>query len=57
MAPVTFRTGDFNRDGFVDARDITEIFSAWGAVNPILDINGDDVVGAHEVTAVISNWG
>ena len=56
MEPVTFATGDFNRDGFVDARDLTEVFSAWGAVNPLLDINGDDIVASHEITAVISNW-
>jgi len=57
MAPVTFRTGDFNRDGSVNALDLSEIFSAWGAVNPLLDINGDDIVGSPEITAVVSNWG
>jgi len=56
MAPVSFATGDFNRDGSVNAMDITEVFSAWGAINPIMDINGDDVVGAHEIAAVVSNW-
>ena len=56
-APVTARQGDYNRDGIVDALDITEVFNAWGSVNPIMDVNGDDMVGAQEVTAVISNWG
>ena len=56
-APVTARQGDYNRDGIVDALDITEVFNAWGSVNPMMDVNGDDMVGAQEVTAVISNWG
>ena len=57
MAPVTPLVGDFNRDGVVNALDLTEVFSAWGTVNPLMDINGDSMVGSHEVTAVISNWG
>lgn len=56
-APVSFRQGDYNRDGRVDALDITEVFSAWGAINPVMDVNGDDIVGSHEVTAIVSNWG
>ena len=56
-APAAARVGDYNYDGVVNALDITEVFSAWGATNPLMDIDGDGLVGSAEVAAVISNWG
>ena len=55
-APVSRNPGDFNYDGAVNALDITEIFSSWGAFNPAFDVDGDGVIGSGEITAVISNW-
>jgi len=31
MAPVTFATGDFNRDGFVNGDDLGFLLGSWGA--------------------------
>lgn len=56
-APVEPLPGDFNRDGVVNALDLTDVFDAWGSVNPAMDVNGDALVGPHELTTVISNWG
>lgn len=55
-SPIERITGDFNYDGLVNALDITEIFSSWGAFNPAFDVDGDGHIGSGEITAVISNW-
>jgi hypothetical protein len=56
-APVTARAGDFNLDGAVNGADLTEVFSAWGTFNPLIDVDGNEIVGGAEMTAVLSNWG
>ena len=55
-APVTVKLGDINRDGVVNARDMAELFDAWGVANPLLDLNGDGVVGSRDLAVIFANW-
>ena len=53
---------DINRDGTVDAVDLTFILSDFGltverASNPRSDITRDGIVDAEDLTFVLSNWG
>lgn len=55
-APTNFVPGDFNRDGTVNAFDLAEILSAFGFVNPLLDLNGNGLADAADLATVLSNW-
>lgn len=55
-APVNFVPGDLNRDQTVNAIDLAELLSAFGFVNPLLDINGNGLVDAADLATVLSNW-
>ncbi|MSR29253.1 MAG: hypothetical protein EXS03_06745 [Phycisphaerales bacterium] len=55
-AAVNQVLGDFNDDLVVDGLDITELFSMWGLVNPVLDYDGDGSMGAGDLTAILSSW-
>ena len=55
-APSNFVPGDFNRDGTVNAIDLAEILSAFGFVNPLLDLNGSGLADAADLATVLSNW-
>ncbi|MFM1804343.1 MAG: hypothetical protein RL136_1222 [Planctomycetota bacterium] len=56
VAPVDFAPGDTNRDGVVDARDLAEILSSWGALNPLLDLNESGAVEAGDLAIVLGGW-
>ena len=55
-APFDLPQGDVTRDGVVDARDLAEILSYWGAINPILDVDGSGSLGAGDLAVVLSEW-
>jgi uncharacterized membrane protein YkoI len=55
-APVNFVAGDFNRDRVVNAVDLADLLSTFGAVNPPMDLNGSGTVDAADLAAVLSNW-
>ena len=55
-APTNFVPGDFNRDGIVNAIDLAELLSAFGFVNPLLDLNGNGLADAADLATVLSNW-
>lgn len=55
-APVNFVPGDLNRDQTVNAIDLAELLSAFGLVNPLMDINGNGLVDAADLATVLSNW-
>lgn len=54
--PVDLVLGDLTRDGVVDARDLAEVLTYWGAVNPVLDVNESGEVDAGDLTVVLSGW-
>jgi hypothetical protein len=51
---VALRLVDLNRDGVVNAPDITMLLSVWG--RPDLDLTGDGTVGAEDVALVLAGW-
>jgi hypothetical protein len=51
---VALRLVDLNRDGAVNAPDITMLLSVWG--RPDLDLTGDGTVGAEDVALVLAGW-
>ena len=55
-APFDLTQGDVTRDGVVDARDLSEILSFWGAINPILDVDGSGSLGPGDLAVVLSEW-
>lgn len=55
-APFDLTQGDVTRDGVVDARDLAEILSYWGAINPVLDVDGSGSLGAGDLAVVLSEW-
>jgi hypothetical protein len=48
---------DLNRDGFVDALDLTILLAAWGTADPVADINADGSVDATDIAALLGAWG
>ena len=48
---------DLNRDGFVDALDLTILLAAWGSADPVADIDKSGFVDAADVGALLSAWG
>lgn len=48
---------DLNRDGFVDAVDLTMLLAAWGTADPVADINADGSVGGSDIAALLGAWG
>ena len=48
---------DLNRDGFVDALDLTILLSAWGTADPVADINADGSVDGADIAALLGAWG
>ena len=55
-APFDLTLGDVTRDGTVDARDLSEILSYWGSINPILDVDGSGSLGSGDLAVVLSEW-
>jgi hypothetical protein len=55
-APVNFNDADFNRDGIVDAIDLADILSTFGAVNPPMDLSGNGTVDAADLAMLLSSW-
>ncbi len=50
--------GDFDGDGVVDSRDLSDLLVSYGKCrNCIEDINGDSVVGDADLEALLDNWG
>lgn len=55
-APVNFNDADFNRDGIVNAIDLADILSTFGAVNPPMDLSGNGTVDAADLAMLLSSW-
>ncbi|TVQ33715.1 MAG: hypothetical protein EA376_01685 [Phycisphaeraceae bacterium] len=54
--------GDFNNDGVVNAQDLGQLLSRWGACPPapvdcVADITGTGVVNAQDLSQLLSRWG
>lgn len=47
---------DVNRDGMVDAADLTVVLGTWGLAHPFADINGDGIVDAIDMAILLSEW-
>ena len=41
---------------FIDARDLAEILSSWGALNPLLDLNESGAVDPGDLAIVLGGW-
>ncbi|MEI7878404.1 MAG: dockerin type I domain-containing protein, partial [Planctomycetota bacterium] len=55
-----FCAGDSNGDTYIDARDVAELLSDWGACTATpcySDFNSDGVVDARDLAYVLSSWG
>ena len=55
----TLPVGDFDLDGFVDARDAGFLFAQWGSVPPgdvRADINRDRFVDAADAGVIFAEW-
>lgn len=55
-APVNFSDADFNRDGAVNAIDLADLLSTFGAVNPPMDLSGNGTVDAADLAMLLSSW-
>jgi len=51
-----FDPADINRDGSVDASDLSILLSGWGGPGPS-DINGDGTTDAADLSTMLSAWG
>ncbi|TVQ30745.1 MAG: hypothetical protein EA376_11880, partial [Phycisphaeraceae bacterium] len=54
--------GDTNDDGVVNAADLGNLLSCWGAVTPesvceSSDLNNDGTVNAQDLGALLGSWG
>lgn len=49
--------GDVNRDGSVNAQDLSALLAAWGGSAPAADINGDGSVGPQDLATLLASWG
>jgi len=60
---VTSLTGDINRDGVVDYRDLAVLVSAYGSFegqqgyNPMADFNADGKIDYRDLAILVSNYG
>jgi hypothetical protein len=50
-------TGDFNRDGFVDGADLSQLFQAWGNPGGTEDLTGDGLVDGADLGYLLLKWG
>lgn len=49
--------GDLNGDRLVNAQDLAQLLSMWGAKQPsVADLNGDGLVNALDVAILLSAW-
>jgi 2',3'-cyclic-nucleotide 2'-phosphodiesterase/3'-nucleotidase/5'-nucleotidase len=58
--PICETPGDLNADCVVDAADLADLLSGWGACGKgacTADIDGDGEVGAGDLATLLSNWG
>ncbi len=55
-APTNFSDADFNRDGAVNAIDLADLLSTFGAVNPPMDLSGNGTVDAADLAMLLSSW-
>ena len=51
-----FDPADINRDGSIDASDLSILLSGWGGSGPS-DINGDGTTDAADLSALLAAWG
>ncbi|MCE2885670.1 MAG: M12 family metallo-peptidase [Planctomycetaceae bacterium] len=52
---LCFRPGDLDRDGDVDAADLSMLLASWGGAAG--DVNGDGTTDAADLSALLANWG
>ena len=55
--PVTFKPGDFNRDGHVYGDDLAELLAMYGQPYPPYDLNQDGFAQGEDLAILLSNWG
>jgi len=48
--------GDLDRDGDIDAGDLSELLAGWG-LGGVTDIDGDGLTGASDLSILLANWG
>jgi hypothetical protein len=53
---LCFDPADLNRDGSVNAADLSILLGAWGT-SGVGDIDGDGAVGAADLALLLSAWG
>lgn len=61
LAVVVHRFGgllaeDINRDGFVDAADLSLLLAAWGTADAAADLDADGTVGAGDLSLLLAAW-
>lgn len=49
-----FLTADFNRDGEVDAIDLSAMLAGWGGEDH--DLTGDGIVSPEDIAVLLSQW-
>lgn len=52
---LCFRPGDLDRDGDVDAADLSLLLASWGGAAG--DVNGDGTTDAADLSLLLANWG
>lgn len=54
---VAQRPADLDRNGHVDATDLTLLLGLWGGVGPFGDLDGDGAIGPADLTFLLASWG
>jgi len=58
-APPTTKSGDVNKDGTIDALDLSTVLTNWNKTGQTAaqgDLNGDGTIDALDLSIILSNW-
>ncbi len=56
VTPTTYKPGDFNRDGAVNALDFSLLSGAWNTNTSTYDLNSDGIVNSLDYVIMVQNW-
>ncbi len=56
VTPPTYKPGDFNRDGAVNALDFSLLSGAWNTNTSTYDLNSDGIVNTLDYVIMVQNW-
>ena len=56
LAAVQVQAGDLNRDGVVDALDLSRLLSDWQKDKSVADLNHDGIVYDSDATILMAHW-